>query len=366
MDLTSQEKNRYNRHLILDKIGVKGQQRLKAAKVLVVGAGGLGCPVLQYLTAAGVGTIGIVDFDTVDESNLQRQILFGVDDIGKSKAETAKKRLYQLNPLVNFVVFNTALTPQNSDTIFSDFDIIIDGTDNFSTRYLINDTCVKLDKPLIYGSIFKFEGQISVFNYQNGPSYRCLFPTPPKVGSVPSCSEVGVIGVLPGIVGTQQANEAIKIILNIGKPLSGQLLIYNALTADYTKIFINKNQNEIDKIKSDSFIISEQDYDLFCGIKSKDFVRQIDFKTFKKHINQSTHLIIDVREEWEQPQLNASNLIRIPLDEIDDNLERIPKDKPVIFICQTGGRSGNIIEFLTANYNYSNLINLEGGVKGKL
>jgi adenylyltransferase/sulfurtransferase len=364
MDLSSQEKNRYNRHLILNKIGIEGQQKLKAAKVLVIGAGGLGCPVLQYLTAAGVGTIGIVDFDTVDESNLQRQILFTVNDIGKYKAETAKVRLLLLNPLVNFKVFNTALTTQNSESIFLDFDLIIDGTDNFSTRYLVNDTCVKLDKPLIYGSIFKFEGQIAVFNYQNGPTYRCLFPTPPKVGSVPSCSEVGVIGVLPGIVGTQQANEAIKIILNLGEPLSGQLLIYNALTVDYTKVFINKNQNEVDRIKSNDFVIKAQNYEVFCGTKPSE--QTIDFNKFKSHLNHSDYLIIDVREEWEQPQFNASNLIHIPLDEIDDNIEQIPNDKPVIFICQTGGRSANVIEFLKANYNYSNLINLEGGVKGKL
>lgn len=365
MDLSNQEKNRYSRHLILDKIGIEGQQKLKAAKVLVIGAGGLGCPVLQYLTAAGVGTIGIVDFDTVDESNLQRQILFTVNDIGKSKAETAKERLLQLNPFVNFIVYNTTLTTENSKSIFSVFDLIIDGTDNFSTRYLVNDTCVKLDKPLVYGSIFKFEGQITVFNYKNGPSYRCLFPTPPKANSVPSCSEVGVIGVLPGIIGAQQANETLKIILNIGQPLSGKLLIYNALTADYTKININKNQTEIDKIKSDKFIIKDQNYEDFCGVNSSGQTT-IDFNNFKTYLNQSGSLIIDVREEWEKPQLSASNLINIPQDEIDDNLEQIPKDIPVIFICQTGGRSANVIEFLKANYQYSNLINLNGGIRGEI
>lgn len=364
MNLSSQEKNRYNRHLILDKIGVEGQQKLKSAKVLVVGAGGLGCPILQYLTAAGVGTIGIVDFDTIDESNLQRQILFNINDIGKSKAETAKKHLSQLNPYIKFVVFNFNLSPKNAEDIFSDFDIIIDGTDNFSTRYLVNDACVKQNKPLIYGSIFKFEGQVAVFNYKDGPSYRCLFPTPPKAGSVPSCSQIGVLGVLPGIIGTQQANEALKIILNIGQPLSGQLLIYNALQAEYTKLKIHKNQTEIDKIKSIKFVIKKQDYDVFCGIKKSQ--NSIDYNTFKTYLNHQDYLIIDVREDWEQPQINATNLIRIPLDEIDDNIELIPTDKPVIFICQTGGRSANIIEFLTANYNYSNLINLENGIKGKV
>ncbi len=364
MNLSSQEKNRYNRHLILDKIGADGQQKLKSAKVLVVGAGGLGCPVLQYLTAAGVGTIGIVDFDTVDESNLQRQILFNINDIGKSKAETAKKHLNCQNPFIKFIVFNLKLSSNNAEHIFSDFDIIIDGTDNFSTRYLVNDVCVKQNKPLVYGSIFKFEGQVAVFNYKGGPSYRCLFPTPPKAGSVPSCSQIGVIGVLPGIIGTQQANEALKIILNIGQPLSGQLLIYNALSAEYTKININKNQTEIDKILSDDFVIKRQDYDVFCGIKQSQ--NSIDFNTFKTYLNQPNYLIIDVREDWEQPQIDATNLIRIPLDEIDDNLEQIPTDKPVVFICQTGGRSANIIEFLTANYSYSNLINLDGGIKGKI
>ncbi|HIP36573.1 MAG TPA: molybdopterin-synthase adenylyltransferase MoeB [Crocinitomix sp.] len=364
MMLTPEEKNRYNRHLILDKVGVKGQEKLKAAKVLVIGAGGLGCSVLQYLTAAGVGNIGIVDFDLIDESNLQRQILFTVNDIGKPKSEIAEKRLKQLNPLVKFTVFNLRLSPQNAENIFKNFDIIVDGTDNFSTRYLVSDTCVKLNKPLVYGSIFKFEGQVSVFNYKGGPSYRCLFPSPPKPNSVPSCSEIGVIGVLPGIIGTQQANETLKIILGFGDPLSGKLLIYNALTTEYLTINILKNHKEVDKITANTFIIAEQDYDEFCEIKqNQSSKKSIDFTTFKTCLNQPDYLIIDVREAWEQPQLSASNLLQIPLDEIDDRLDEIPKDLPVIFICQTGGRSANVIDFLIANYDYTNLINLEGGIK---
>jgi len=215
------EKNRYSRHILLDKVGLAGQEKLKSAKVLVIGAGGLGCPILQYLTAAGVGTIGIIDFDVVDETNLQRQILFNVDDVGKSKAQCAQVHLSKQNPFVNFQVYNERINTQNALELFNQYDIIVDGTDNFSTRYLVNDSCVIANKPLVYGAIFKFEGQVAVFNYNNGPTYRCLFPEPPKAGSVPNCSDVGVMGVLPGLIGTQQANETIKIILQIGEVLSG-------------------------------------------------------------------------------------------------------------------------------------------------
>ena len=243
--LSESEKKRYNRHLILDKVGIEGQQRLKNARVLVIGAGGLGCPVLLYLTAAGVGNIGIIDFDTVDESNLQRQVLFTTEDIGKNKALAAKERLLARNNCIEITVFPEKLTTENALELFGQYDIIIDGTDNFSTRYLVNDACVISNKPLIYGAIFKFEGQVTVFNYQNGPTYRCLFPNPPKAGSVPSCSDIGVLGVLPGLIGLQQANEALKIILQIGEILSGKLTIYNALGADTTIVNITKNETAV-------------------------------------------------------------------------------------------------------------------------
>ncbi len=365
MKLTQQDHSRYNRHLILSEVGEAGQLKLKTSKVLVIGAGGLGCPILQYLTAAGVGNIGIVDFDVVDESNLQRQILFGIDDIGNPKVLAAKSRLNKLNPLVQIDAFNEKLSAENAERIFSNYDLIIDGSDNFSTRYLVNDVCIKQDKPLVYGSIYKFEGQVSVFNYKNGPSYRCLFPTPPQPGSVPSCSEIGVIGVLPGIIGTQQANEALKIILDIGEPLSGHLLIYNALSANYQKFQISKNVTEINKIKSEEFIIKNHDYDLFCGLQPNPNINQIDLSTFKTALNNPDYFIVDVREDWETPKIQGTNVLNIPLDEIDDELDQIPKHKPVILFCQTGGRSANAIEYLQANYNFKNLFNLETGVKNQ-
>ena len=243
--LTDIEKNRYSRHILLDKIGLEGQEKLKGAKVLVIGAGGLGCPVLQYLTAAGVGTIGIIDFDIVDETNLQRQILFTVNDVGVNKAEAAENRLRQLNPYVRFNIYPERLTTKNALNLFSEYDIIVDGTDNFSTRYLVNDACVITGKPLVYGAIYKFEGQVAVFNFNGGPSYRCLFPEPPKSGSVPNCSEVGVIGVLPGLIGTQQANEVIKLILEIGEPLSGKLLTYNSLDNSFFTLKVNRSEEQI-------------------------------------------------------------------------------------------------------------------------
>jgi len=240
MPLTPEEKYRYSRHLLLEEVGLEGQEKLKEAKVLVIGAGGLGCPVLLYLAAAGVGTIGVIDFDTIDASNLQRQTLFSTDDVGRSKAEVAKEKLNANNPFINVIAYNEELTNKNSLEIFSAFDIIVDGTDNFHTRYMVNDACLIANKPFVYGAIHKFEGQVSVFNYQEGPTYRCLFPNPPEAGSIPSCSEVGVVGILPGIIGTQQANQVIKIILQIGQVLSGRLMIYNALQSSFMEIEINK------------------------------------------------------------------------------------------------------------------------------
>src|ERR1035437_2494874 len=236
--MTTEEKRRYARHIILPEIGLEGQQKLKQAKVLVVGAGGLGCPVLQYLTAAGVGTLGIIDFDTVDESNLQRQVLYSTEDIGKHKAAIAKEKLEKQNPDINLVSHVAHLTSANALEIISQYDIVVDGSDNFATRYLVNDACVILNKVLVFGSIFKFEGQVSVFNYKGGPTYRCLYPEAPAEGDVPNCAEIGVLGVLPGIVGTLQANEVIKIITGIGDILSGKLLTLDALTMQFNTFTI--------------------------------------------------------------------------------------------------------------------------------
>ena len=363
MNLTDKEKYRYSRHLSLDKVGLEGQEKLKEAKVLVIGAGGLGCPVLQYLTAAGVGTIGIIDFDKVDETNLQRQILFSVTDIGTNKAIAAEKRLSQLNPYIIFNVYPEKLTPNNAINLFSDYDIIVDGSDNFSTRYLVNDACVINNKPLVYGAIYKFEGQVSVFNYKSGPSYRCLFPEPPKAGSVPNCSDIGVIGVLPGLIGTQQANEVLKIILEIGTPLSGKLLTYNSLDNSTFTLSINRSEEQIKKVKENKSSFHKIDYDLFCGVPSQKNSTNISIDELKEMYNSNTQFqVIDVRDEWEQPRINKSNVLIAPLDELDDFVEKIAQDKKVVIICQHGIRSVDALETLKREYDFNNLINLKGGI----
>lgn len=357
--LNEKEIHRYSRHILLDKVGLQGQEKLKSAKVLVVGAGGLGCPVLQYLTAVGVGTIGIIDFDKVDETNLQRQILFTTHDIGKNKALAAKEHLELLNPFITIQSYTERLTNQNALELFQDFDIIVDGTDNFSTRYLVNDACVLTDKPLVYGSIYKFEGQVSVFNYKNGPTYRCLFPEPPKAGSVPNCSQIGVIGVLPGLIGTQQANEVIKIILEIGSVLSGKLMIYDALSGNSTSIKINRFEEQISKTKTMKAHFSSFNYDVFCGVET---IKSIDIKTLKKMLENEDIQVVDVREEWEQPRVAELNALIIPLDELDKSILQIEKNKKVVVVCQRGARSMQAILHLKKEYGFNNLINLEGGL----
>ncbi len=357
--LNEKEIHRYSRHILLDKVGLQGQEKLKSAKVLVVGAGGLGCPVLQYLTAVGVGTIGIIDFDKVDETNLQRQILFTTHDIGKNKALAAKEHLELLNPFITIQSYTERLTNQNALELFHDFDIIVDGTDNFSTRYLVNDACVITDKPLVYGSIYKFEGQVSVFNYKNGPTYRCLFPEPPKAGSVPNCSQIGVIGVLPGLIGTQQANEVIKIILEIGSVLSGKLMIYDALSGNSTSIKINRFEEQISKTKAMKAHFSSFNYDVFCGVET---IQSIDIKTLKKMLDNEDIQVVDVREEWEQPRVAELNALIAPLDELDNSILQIEKNKKVVVVCQRGARSIQAILHLKKEYGFNNLINLEGGL----
>lgn len=361
--LTDKEKNRYSRHISLDKVGLEGQEKLKATKVLVIGAGGLGCPILQYLSAAGIGSIGIIDFDNLDETNLQRQILFNSNDIGTNKAVAAKSHLEQLNPYVDFKIYPEKLTTHNALQLFAKYDIIVDGTDNFSTRYLVNDASIITGKPLVYGAIYKFEGQVTVFNYKNGPSYRCLFPEPPKAGSVPNCSDVGVIGVLPGIIGTQQANEVIKIILEIGEPLSGKLLTYNSLDNSFLKIKINRSETQIQKVLDDAVDFEQIDYDFICGVKKEKNMQEIDIDKLKKWYKDSEDFqVIDVREEWEQPRLEKDNVIIAPLDELDEFIKEIPTDKKVVIICQHGIRSVAALEQLEREYYFKNLINLQGGI----
>ncbi|NJM79126.1 MAG: HesA/MoeB/ThiF family protein [Flavobacterium sp.] len=273
--------NRYSRHIILSEIGSTGQEKLSKAKILVVGAGGLGCPILQYLVAAGIGTIGIIDFDTVEESNLQRQVLFGTSSIGKNKAIVAKKRLDDLNDTIKIVAYPEKLTSQNAIEIFKNYDVIVDGTDNFATRYLINDTCILTNKPMVFGAIHKFEGQVSVFNYENGPSYRCLFPKEPQKNDVGNCTEIGVLGVLPGIIGTLQANEVLKIILGIGKIASGKLVHFNALTLETVTLKINKNEAAILKVINSKATFSTKFTNESCDFKIPEINIKIYF--FRKY-----------------------------------------------------------------------------------
>ncbi len=367
--LNKEEISRYSRHLLLPEIGTIGQGKLKNAKVLVIGAGGLGCPVLLYLTAAGVGKIGIVDFDTVDESNLQRQILYAVEDIGKYKAIVAADKLFKQNPFVKFTVYNLQVNNQNALDIIKNFDIIIDGTDNFATRYLINDACVLLNKPLIYGAVYRFEGQVSVFNFKdrkgiNGPTYRCVFPEPPSPESAPNCSEIGVLGVLPGIIGTMQANEAIKLITGIGEPLSGKLLLLNALTMSFTTIDVSYNKESIKNTPANVEEFLKMDYNYFCGShKHTDGIKDITAKELISLLDKKEKLqLLDVREPGELPVVTELEDLQIPLGDIKEQTNKISRDKKVIVFCRSGARSKQAITLLQNDFGFNNLYNLEGGV----
>ena len=353
MKLTKGEQQHYNRHLILQEIDVAGQLKLKKASVLVVGAGGLGCPVLQYLTAAGVGNIGVLDDDVVDKSNLQRQILYTYDDIGKNKAKSVIERLQRLNPFVNFTAYPERLSKENAIVLFEKYDIVIDGSDNFPTRYLINDTAVLANIPVVFGSIFKFEGQVSVFNYKNGPTYRCLYPTPPKLDAVPNCSEIGVLGVLPGIIGCLQANEALKIILHLGGVISGKLVTFNALSMNQL----------IFSFKKDTSICIEsldENYQLFCGTFKA--VKEINSEEYEK--NQSEYNVLDVRTD-EEYKVHHIKSIHIPLSELPQRLKEIPENKKLLVVCKSGVRSKLAIELLQNNDFKKEVVSLKNGLFAK-
>ena len=349
---------RYSRHIVLDEIGQAGQNKLSLAKVLVVGAGGLGCPVLQYLTAAGIGTIGIIDFDVVEESNLQRQILFGTSSLGINKAIAAKSRLEDLNPTITIVAYPEKLTPNNALQLFENYDIIVDGTDNFATRYLVNDAALIANKPVVYGAIYKFEGQVSVFNYQGGPSYRCLFASPPKEGSVANCSEVGVLGVLPGIIGTMQANEVLKIVLGFDGVLSGKLLCYNAKTSETITLKIAKSASEIEKVLAGKADFQNQDFEAFCQSPVNDI-------SAEEALQLQNCQFIDVRGFGEKPEITLSSCIQIPLDILEQNLNKINSEKNKIIFCQVGIRSVTGVEILQ-KHNFRNCYNVKGGVLAML
>ncbi len=345
--------SRYSRHIVLSEVGQKGQEKLSKAKVLVVGAGGLGCPVLQYLVAAGIGTLGIIDFDVVEESNLQRQILFGTSSLGMNKAMAAKFRLEDLNPTITLKAYPEKLTSNNALGLFSGYDIIVDGTDNFTTRYLINDAAIVMNKALVYGAIYKFEGQVSVFNYQNGPSYRCLFPTPPKEGTVPNCSEVGVLGVLTGIIGCMQANEVIKIILGFDDVLSGTLYCYNAKTSQTTTLKITKSESEFKKVLALKNNFQDQYIGISCG-------SEVDEISLEEALEKENVQFIDVREYNEKPKLDLLNCYQIPLGELENNLDQINSENNNILFCQTGIRSKAAVEILQ-NHDIVNCYSLKGG-----
>jgi molybdopterin/thiamine biosynthesis adenylyltransferase/rhodanese-related sulfurtransferase len=346
------EKKHYQRHFILDKIGILGQQKIKDTKVLVIGAGGLGCPILQYLTAAGIGTIGIVDNDNVSQSNLQRQVLFSYDDIGKPKAACAREKLSKLNPHITIEAHVCFLTSKNAIGLFQQYDIIVDGSDNFQTRYLSNDAAVLTEKPLVFGAVFRFEGQVSVFNYQNGPTYRCLFPNPPAPSSIPNCSEIGVLGVLPGIIGCYQANEVLKIACNIGEVLSGQLLSINSLNLQQNRVNFTKNNTlQIEKLI---------DYDLFCGLSKKNKL-DISPEELKQLIAQKDLCLVDVRKRMEREHFHIGGL-HIPLHELTQRIHELKNKETLIFYCKVGQRSSIAADLAKETFPQKNIQNLAGGL----
>jgi sulfur-carrier protein adenylyltransferase/sulfurtransferase len=376
-NLSNDEIRRYSRHLILPEIGMQGQRRLKSSSVLLIGAGGLGSPVALYLAAAGVGRIGLVDPDVVDESNLQRQILHGTASLGRPKVDSARERLTDINPNVEIETRREPFTSATALDVARDYDLIIDGTDNFPTRYLSNDVSVLLGKPNIYGSIFRFEGQVSVFWAERGPCYRCLFPEPPPPGAVPSCAEGGVLGILPGVVGTLQATEAIKVLAGIGEPLIGRLMLYDALAMRFRELRIPKDPN-CPICGTNPTITAPIDYEAFCGMPSHDgsnytnghsnkveenamAVREISVEELAKlRESGEPHTLIDVREPNEYEVANLGGTL-IPLGELEQRAGEVPREGRVIVHCKLGGRSTRAVEYLQSQ-GYDNVENLTGGI----
>ncbi len=362
--LNKEDFQRYNRQIIIPEFGEQGQERLKKASVLVIGAGGLGAPILQYLTAAGVGHIGIVEFDEVSLSNLQRQILYSSDQVGESKAQKSAERLTGLNPSVQFTIIEEAITSQNAMQHIEGYDLVVDGSDNLATRYLVNDSCYFLSKPLIYGAIFRFEGQVSVFNVEieneRGPNYRDLFPTPPPPEMVPSCSEGGVLGVLPGIIGSMMANEAIKVLAQMGTTLSGKLFVFDAL--DFSTYTLKVAKNPDNPISGNQVTITELiDYEAFCmGDIQPKKLKEITVQDLEIKLKEENIFLLDVREDYEYEIANLGGTL-IPLNKVSNRSAEIPKDKEVIVMCKMGGRSAKAIELLQEQ-GFENLVNLKGGI----
>jgi molybdopterin/thiamine biosynthesis adenylyltransferase/rhodanese-related sulfurtransferase len=365
--LSNDEIARYSRHLILPEVGMEGQQRLKAAKVLCVGTGGLGSPLAFYLAAAGIGTLGLVDFDVVDASNLQRQIIHSTKDVGRPKIDSAAEKLTALNPFMKIVKHETMLTSQNALEIIRDYDIVADGTDNFPTRYLVNDACVLTGKPNAYGSIFRFEGQASVFATQHGPCYRCLYPEPPPPGLVPSCAEGGVLGILPGLVGIIQATEVIKFILGKGEPLIGRLLLVNALDMRFRELKLRKNP-DCPVCGTHPTVTQLIDYQQFCGIVPEakmapvqNGIPQMSVKELKSRLDAGDDLyILDVREPFEYQIAQIGGHL-IPLNDLPKRMNELNTAQEIVVQCKSGGRSQRAAEFLAKN-GFQKLHNLAGGI----
>jgi len=367
-ELSTDDLSRYSRHLILPEVGMEGQRRLKAARVLCVGTGGLGSPLALYLTAAGIGTLGLVDFDVVDSSNLQRQIIHSTKDIGRKKIDSAEEKLSALNPAITIVKHETMLTSANALDILKDYDIVADGTDNFPTRYLVNDACVLLGKPNVYGSIFRFEGQASVFATEAGPCYRCLYPEPPPPGLVPSCAEGGVLGILPGLVGVIQATEVIKLILGKGESLVGRLLLVDALNMRFRELKLRKNP-ECPVCGDHPTVTALIDYEHFCGIvpetpqekNVKNGIPQLTVKELKARRDAGDDIfLLDVREPYEVQIAQIGGTV-IPQNDVPQRLAEIPRDREIVVHCRSGARSQRIAEFLKQS-GYQNVVNLAGGI----
>ncbi|MGH3365717.1 MAG: adenylyltransferase/sulfurtransferase MoeZ [Nocardioidaceae bacterium] len=374
-ELTIDEVRRYSRHLIIPDVGMTGQKRLKNSRVLVIGAGGLGSPALMYLAAAGVGTLGIVEFDEVDESNLQRQIIHGQSDIGKPKAESARESIREVNPLVNVVVHGERLENDNVLRIFADYDLIVDGTDNFATRYMVNDAAVLLGKPYVWGSIFRFDGQASVFwagPPGNGPCYRCLYPEPPPAGMVPSCAEGGVLGVLCASIGSIQVNEAIKLLTGVGEPLLGRLMVYDALEMEYRKLAVRKDPNCA--ICGENPTVTELiDYEDFCGAISDEAaeavadstisVRQLEDWLGQRERGERDFVLVDVREPNEREINQIPGSVLIPKGDFlsGEAIGQLPQAKQAVFYCKVGGRSAEVLA-VAKGAGFGDAVHVGGGV----
>ena len=363
--LSNEEVLRYSRHLIMPEVGMEGQQKLKAARVLCIGTGGLGSPLALYLSAAGIGTIGLVDFDVVDFTNLQRQVIHFTSDVGRPKLESAKEKIAAINPFVNVKTFNTKLTSENALQIFADFDIIVDGTDNFPTRFLVNDACVMTGKPNVYGSIFRFEGQASVFAAKDGPCYRCLYPEPPPPGLVPSCAEGGVLGILPGLVGLIQATETIKLIMGSGNPLIGRLLLVDALGMKFRELKLRKNPDCV-VCGTNPTVTKLIDYEEFCGLRGQekpvnDGVPEISVEELKQRLDtKEDFVLLDVREPHEYNICNLNGVL-IPLNDLPRRMNELDPSKEMVIHCRSGARSARAVGFLQ-QAGFTKTKNLAGGI----